>query len=68
MNYLSIQTKLLLLSINLKTNIYSYIKIGILAKIVKVQKLWKEVNLNFNEFCKTILGKSTWWVNRAIAV
>jgi hypothetical protein len=50
------------ISQDLKSNLYGYIKVGVLAEIVKI----KNLSGNFGAFCLKAIGKSYWWVERHI--
>ena len=51
---------------DLKGNLYGYIKVGVLADLVRGKNLWENIAGSFNEFCLRILGKSRWWFDRVI--
>ena len=50
----------------IKSDIYSYIKIGVICDLVRHKNLWENLTNNFGQFCKDYLGKSRWWFDNII--
>lgn len=52
---------------DLKCEIHSYIKAGVIAHNLKITGIWKKTTKNFSDFCNKFLGKSFWQIDRLIA-
>ncbi|XLQ12527.1 MAG: hypothetical protein KPI85_09230 (plasmid) [cyanobacterium endosymbiont of Epithemia adnata isolate EadnSB Bon19] len=50
----------------IKTQVLSFVRTGLLAYKVKIFKLYRGVHKNFKTFCEEVLGISHWQINRKI--
>lgn len=50
----------------IKSQILSFVRTGLLAYKVKISKLYRRVHKNFKTFCEKTLGISHWQINRKI--
>jgi hypothetical protein len=50
----------------IKSQVLSFVRTGLLAYKVKIFKLYRKVHRNFKTFCEEVLGISHWQINRKI--